>query len=266
MAQVRPLYADGGAIKEASASDVVLAGNGSRLVTLEECVYAGLGTQTFSNGQSISLNGRTHVFTIPASSGAEITAAGLRFNRATASNAAAFAAIAGLPDAVVGMERFAFRPWQAWTRIVSYDFSAVGPPAVHAQFECTGDLTRQGCRVGRGRGVLNAANTSAGAPIMVIGVNASLINSPALAADAGDVYMINFATPFDYEMWIGDWSSGWPAMSSMRCVYAMRSIFNNTITQANRIVALASWWLRVGLECNGTAEAVFERWRITADG
>lgn len=234
------------------------------LNVLQECIYAGLGLQSFTNGQSIALNGVTHVFTIDANGTAAIVAGGLKFTgTASSSSQQRFATMSGAPQAALGSARMLRSNWQFWTRHESFDFTSATAAATFER--AAGTYPNNGLDMRRAKNINGAPNTNAGAAVAQYGFQGADTSGPNLVITC-DVFMAYLRSPFLYEMYAGTYSAGWPAMESMTFVgevniqsaTAANPTFSNT-----KYDAPTAWALVLGLFSTNVAAVTFDRWRIT---
>lgn len=94
---------------------------GERMTTLAETVFAGMPTQSFTNGQTfVQYNGLSAVCSIPSGGSVAIVSDGLKVNHPTSSSSeVAFYYPAPMVSKVVGAARWRRGRWACWTRIAA---------------------------------------------------------------------------------------------------------------------------------------------------
>lgn len=239
-------------------------GSPGTLNVLQECIYAGVTPASYSNAQVVSINGISHTFTIDANGTAAIVAGGLKFaSNSSSSSQIRSVAIPGVFNTALGATRMLRSNWQLWTRHESFDFSSA---TVAATFErASGTYPNNGIDMRRAKNVNGAPNTNGGAAVLEYGFQGADTAGPNLVITC-DVFMAYMRNLWQYEMYAGTYSAGWPLMENMTFVGEV-NVGLSTAAQPSasntKYDAPSLWLMTLGLFSTNVANVTFDRWRIT---
>lgn len=256
-----PLVLKNGRIVELPSTDLLDPGLEGNLQTVWETSFAGMATQSFTNATPVSLDGITWDPTIPAPATIAIDANGLKF---TASNVSE--SYFGMRSSVVsfiGADRWRRGRWGLWSHMAAYDFSFAS--TAYALANPSPNYPYHGLAFGRARTHLGTPNTSAGG----IGFQTWWNNTSTsynYGASSADVFLHYARSPWEFDLYVGTYSGGWPTMESMTLGGLCRFIGAGPglVITSNNNKDGASWYPYFTFAGNHTSmTATWARMRLT---
>lgn len=258
----RALVNVAGTIREMLDTDTPYPGLEGRIHTVKETTFAGMATQSFSNATPVVLDGVTYTPTIPSGGSIAIVAAGMKMTAPSASVESYFGMGTSMVE-FLGQDRWRRGRWGLWNHVASYDFSAAS--TAYFPFNPSTNYPYHGLAFGRARSTYGTPNTSAGGIAFQTWWN-NTSTSYNVGASTDDVFLHYARSPWEFDLYTGAYSGGWPAMESMTLVGLVRMIGAGPglLISSNNNKDGSTWypyWIMAG---NNTAHTgTVARWRIT---
>lgn len=187
---------------------------------IEEMVFSGKPTTTFTNAQTYSIGSVTHTASFGSGGGASIVAGGLRLVGGSSSesffNAAAPSVrdVLGQGNTTAAEARWRRGLWAYWWRVASITLDVSGK---YGYSGIVGGYPQHGFHLMLARNLGSPAtqNTSAGGTAAGLWWNGTDTLAVANNNAAYDTFCLLFRSPTDVDYLGGSWSSGWPDVEAM---------------------------------------------------
>ena len=200
--------------------------------TAYEAVFAGMTTQSFTDGVNATLDGIVYTPSIPGGGSLSITANGLRVQQGSSAENFLWVLPANQPGGrsilhnKLGADVLRARRWGVWTRLHSYNLYTDGNWFYATILGTAYPNNYYGVR--RGRGVSSTPSTSTGGLIawsaragsdsaQVLSARSdSDLTSDAYHSTGELVTLMMFHDPWMIDYYFGNWTDGdWPSMEDM---------------------------------------------------
>lgn len=249
-----------------------------RIRTIKEIVFAGQTTGVHTNGAQYTYDGAQFTaYRTDANGSSEITASGLRIARTASSvtpNAHGIylpgdASVGGWLYQNVGMERFHRGNWQVW--LYFQNISIASMTATFTGFEISGGYPYHGGSARRQKTGGSTPASQGGNSANIYGPTTET-NVTMTSSDTGyqyDTLCIHNINPWHRNVYAGQYSSGWPSLSSMVHVGFMNHMSSSHHVTRNGTSATTFmrdfklWQLYIFLGGTNVGEVTVERVRVT---
>lgn len=246
------------------------------LVVAHETIFAGMATQSFTNGQTPTLNGIQYTVSIANSATMAIVADGLKVTYPT-SGEAFFSTPVNVLGSILSKSQMRRGGFAIWVRLHSWTFagSAVGyvlgvgsnnyPEwswgTFRARYQNGAANNANGSFTAWGRfnGVESHSAYSASAD--TAGAGTAVMNS------ADDVCCMYFRAPYLCDFYYGAWSSGWPTFESLKWGASINLVQNpNSVNFVDFRDPATTWALYFSSGAGGNStsnQMTTYGWRVT---
>lgn len=272
-----PVGTDGQVVMAASGETTGLVYAWPRigtLRTLKETVFAGITPTGYTNGNTYTIDGSDYTAAVPGGGAIDMVATGLRLRRGTTSGSSAAtmtiaaAATNGNFTSIIGEDRFRRNPWAIWIRLASYDFTNTAAGNSWSGLAVQGPYPKWGFQLrSRARNINGTPNTTTGGIALdhwMFGTDVNPSSYPGVStADVLCALVRDFNT---VDVYYGTYSGGWPTIASMtlmgRVAGASGWIGAATSLPSAALTLLVFEFGGAASTSGGTAEVIFDRWRI----
>jgi hypothetical protein len=262
-----------------SAGDITIAasgggGGGDTLTVLKETVFAGITPASYSNSSTTTIDGSAYTAGVPTNGASDIVATGLRLRRGTGSgaNATTMTISAGATGdflSNITEERFRRGRWAVWVRLASYDFTNTASGNTWGGLALQGPYPKWGFQLrSRNRSIDGTPNTTTGGIAIdhwMLGADANPSSYPGVTT--ADVLVAYVSNPSCVDFYYGTYSSGWPLLSAMtqmgRVCGTSGWLGSATSQPSASLVNIVFEFGAAAGTSTGTAEVIYDRWRIT---
>lgn len=252
------------------ADGTLKAGSHGVLRTISETNFIGMGTTTWTSGETKTLeDGIRYTASWATGGGASITTDGARLVMPSSAGETAFYTTPGQLNGIIGDDLWRRGHVAIWNH-QTYTFGSATTvylysPLMNFAYPTLGYYAR------RNRNTGGAPATSTGGLVGGCWMNSNtdgLLNGGS--GNTADVTMLYFRSPFECEFYYGTWSdeTGWPTMESMTLGGAAHpgsnlARFDATYSYVGGVLSGATVsWAGGGASNNSVIQTV-RRWRIT---
>ncbi|MDD5305604.1 MAG: hypothetical protein PHS14_21095 [Elusimicrobia bacterium] len=262
---------------DASGAGAIWPGIGT-LRTIKETVFAGITPASYSNGTTTTIDGCGYTCVVAGNGAVDMVATGLRLRRGTTSGSTASSMTithgnTGDFVTLLGETRFRRGRWALWIRMASFDYTNTASGNTWAGLAATIAYPRWGFQLrSRTRSLNGTPNTSTGGVSFnhwMFGTDPAVSSYPGIATP--DV-LCAFVQDLSYvDVYYGTYSSGWPTIESMTLMGRMTGYNSGTWVTGGVSTPISAALVDLLFEfggaastSTGTAEIIWDRWRLTA--